>query len=269
MKIGIACCFRHRPEEDGPSTIPASTVAVREDMDEYARHCSPERPLIFPSIGYLGYTLDGQKMFWSFVKYEAPQQWHASYGYQSRGANIATCSVANLHCDQCGWSGVFPTKGGKDGSQICPWCGRRGAHSSPIKVPGDQFDEMLGDLRGPIEEAAKAAFADPALPEFAYPQLLVGGRIDPLGDVPPAIQGAAQAAGYGLRTAASCTLKDLQEMDPESSFLAIVPGVTSGVVDEESAKAGKSWTEGVCQYWLKLYVPDRPKVGFSFASVRF
>lgn len=266
MKLGIACAFRHRPEEDGHA-IPASSVVQREDQEEYARNANPDRPAIMPIIGYMGYTRDGSRMLWSFVKYEAPQQWHSSYGFSSRGANLATTNVGNLQCDNCGFSGPYPTKGDR---MRCPYCGRGGVHVSPIKVPSEEFDAMLGDLRDPIEQAAKNAYSDAGAPSFRFPSVLLGGsEVDPSPAVPPEIQGAAQSMGYGLKPLEEVdSLKVLQEMDPGRSFLSIVPGVSAGTMEDAEAAAGKSWQRGILNSWVKLFVPkDPPK--WNFQSVRF
>ena len=258
-KVGVSCVFRHFPEEDGPSIIQGSTVQKRPDMDEWARHASPECPPIFPRLGFMcGY--DGSHTRWSFVKFEPPQQWSEKSGFHSRGANISTCAVGLVQCgnDQCGWSGYYPMKGAAGEPMTCPWCGRRGATANPVRIPSDKFDEMLADLRQPLEDAAKAAYGDPAETPFAFPQVLIGGpAIAPMGNVPPEIQGRAQEKGVGLMPLQEVPhWKDLRKYPRGSVFLGIVPGEVHGILDLEELQNGKRWEIGCVQYWAKLKFPE-------------
>lgn len=269
MKIGLACCFRHHPETDGETIIQGSTVEERPDMDEWAKHASPDCPPIFPRIGYLA-AYNGKSTRWSFVKYEAPQQWDQKSGFKSKGAYVGTCSVGTVTC-QCGWTGYYPLKGGAGETMTCPWCGRKGAEANHVRIPSEEFDAMLGDLRDPLEQAAKAAF-DEGTAEFSYPQILLGGPdVVPSGNVPPAIQGKAQVEAHvNLKPLEDVeNVFELRKFRRGSVFLAIVPGITSGVMDEEEVRNGRSIVRGACMYWTKVRLPDAPSAGFGFGTCKF
>lgn len=270
MPIGIAAAFRHHPAEDGETVIQASTVTERPDMEEWEKHASPECPPIFPRIGFLA-AYNGKAVRWSFIKYEAPQQWPKESGFRSKGAFIGTCSVGKVICQGCGWSGVYPVKGSAGEPMVCPWCGEKGAKVDPIHIPSDDFDAMLGDLRDPLENAAKAAFDEGVTP-FEYPKVLLGGvGVVPSGNVPPAIQGKAQVEkGVNLRPLEEVdNVFELRKYRRGTVFLAIVPGVTSGVMDENEVRNGKSVVRGACMYHTKVRLPDPAPSGFSFGTCRF
>lgn len=271
-KVGIACCFRHHPEEDGPSIIQGSTVQTRPDMDAWARHASPDCPPIFPRIGFLcGY--DGSHTRWSFVKYEPPQQWSEKSGYRSRGANISTCSVGSVTCadiDRCGWHGYYPLKGGIGEKMTCPWCGRPGADTIPVKIPSENWEAMLGDLRKPLEDAAKAAYESSDEVPFEFPQTVIGGpTIEPSDRIDPYIQGKAQEKGVGLRPLEDIPgWMELRQYPRGSVFLGIIPGVVSGVIDGTELRDGKRWNRGCVQYYAKLKFPEAA-VPTPFGTCKF
>ena len=267
MNIGIAAFFVHHPEVDGPSIIQGSEVVQREDDDEYRRHASPDRPDVFPKGGFVAYTTGSGRTLWGFVKYEAPQMWHPSYHFQNRPCSLATCRFGDLSCRECGWSGPYPLKGDR---MPCPMCGRKGVSASPIREGGDRYFEMLDatGMRDELEQAARDALASPDPEPFRFPMVVLGGPdVTPSPDVPPSVQGAAQSKGLSLAPLSSVkALGELSAMDPGSHMLGIVPGVSSGVMDAAEAKAGKSWSEGIVQSWVRLWVPEPPKGPVRFCG---
>jgi len=271
MRIGIAAAFRHCPEKDGQHGIPASELVRRDfdSSDEYLKKVSPDQPPVWPILGYLAYTLDGKKVLWSFMRYEAPQFWDRKRfpDFHSRGCGMGTCNVYHYTCKSCGRQDLFPFKG--TSHLTCPFCAEGPLTLSKIDIPSAEFDGMLGDLRDPLANEAIGVFNDSGAGEFEFPMVVAGGPgIEPSPSVPAAAQGAAQALGYGLRPVSE--IPSLKEWPYSSTpFLSIMPEITSGILDSEEVEDGKAWRVGCLSSWVKLYVPKPRNTAPMMSCVRF
>lgn len=241
MKIGISCAFKNDFEGDG--LIPASTI-----IEE-----GPREGGVLPIIGYLAYSLNGV-VRWNFVKYEAPETYAPWEKRPSIRGQFATTRVANIYCAGCGYSGPIPVRG--NGRNVrCPYCGGY-TEFSIIKENSSEFCQLVGELRDPLEKAAKAA--EKSDTEFEYPLCLVSATsIGVSHVVPPVIARSFQMRGHGVKLIQEMSgfqgMLDLQDYSPA---LSIVPGVVSGYLDYEEAKMG--WSKGwpVFSWWVRLYLPE-------------
>jgi hypothetical protein len=254
MKIGIAAAFRHNLEEDG-KTIPASR-GVEVDYHGYDYY-------VLPIIGYIAYTVDGKTVNWSFMKYECAEVWH-NCNRGNRPAQIATTRVGKITCPKCGSTIPYPIR--KDTSKTrCPYCGSYNLQVEPIKENSQEFLDMVGDLKDPLEQAAKVALKTGN--DFAFPDLLVAGRnleTEKPASIPSEIFESAVNAGYGLRYMDSVPLNELNDI--EDINFHIIPGIYSGCLDSKKANGVFRQVNSIEEY-ISLYIPKAKKLGFK--DVRF
>ena len=262
MNIAVAAVFRHHPE-DG-DTIPASL----EEPDPRDPGDTLTRPIIgFMAIGRAG------RISWSFIKYEAPEiKWRKP----PKMARFSTTRVGHVSCPTCGNSCVYPVWGKPENMQ-CPACWQRGVSVSYIKENSDEFFEMLGDLRGPLEDAVREVEANPdGAEEFRYPDFLLLGHLAPSTGVLPQLQGKAAERGMTLRLGREATMEELSSPamnpcpGPYDTGLLIMPGVTSGVLDEDKAREGWCVAEGCVSSSVKLpWLPKDPPKVRAYGGARF
>jgi len=277
-KIAVACTFRHHPDQDG-SLIPASRT---EESGLYAGRT-------IPFVGYMVAVGKGMRPFWSFVKYEALE--HFSQPKQPRPANLATCRADWIVCPDCGAKGPFPSErkprgeddrgGGGSGfrpqrpSLSCPFCGGHRISRNAIKEGTDKFFECVGDLKDPLLQEAQAVLDDPSLASqdgSPFPRLLLGGpsdKVSPQDDVPPAVQGLAQARGRSFRLLSDVSFENLEEWGPLSDLdVAMIPEIKVASMDSEELRDGWSWNSGCLSLFVRLNVPV-PVVHGPSMSIRY
>ncbi len=248
-KIALAACFRHYPE-DG-DTIPASIE--RQDPT-----CEWET-VVDPIIGFMA-ILVGSRVKWRFIKYEAPD---ARYPHRNskqpvyRLARMATTRVGHIACESCGTFCLYPVWG-KPEEMRCPGCGHRGLEIAYVKETSDEFMQLLGNLKEPLEQAVRAV--DPATAnEFRFPELLVLGRFRPSMGIPCALQAKAASRGLALRLARKTIRDDLfsSATEGDDTGLLIMPGIVTGVLDAYQARVGWVHSEGVVIETVRLpWLPE-------------
>lgn len=244
-KIALAACFRHNPDKDG-DTIPASLTRPdpRRDWDV----------VVDPIVGFMAVAFKG-RLWWSFIRYEAP--W---CGYPHRNskhpvyrlARMATTRVGHIACVSCGTFCLYPVWG-KPEEMRCPECGHRGLEVAYVKETSDEFMQLLGDLKEPLEQAVKAVEPSTAN-EFRFPELLVLGRFCPSTGIPCALQAKATSRGLALRLARQTIRDDLfsSATEGDDTGLLIMPGIVTGVLDVYQARTGWVHSEGVLIETVRL-----------------
>lgn len=250
-KIALAACFRHNPE-DG-ATIPASLT--RPDP------CRDWDVVVDPIVGFMAVAFMGC-VRWSFIRYEAP--W-AGYPHRNsrkpvyRIARMATTRVGHIACESCGTFCLYPIWG-KPEEMRCPECGHRGLEVAYVKETSDEFMQLLGDLKEPLEQAVRTV--DPATAnEFRFPELLVLGRFCPSTGIPCDLQEKAASRGLALRLARKTVRDDLfsSATEGDDTGLLIMPGIVTGVLDAYQARAGWVHSEGTLIETVRLpWLPKSP-----------
>lgn len=248
-KIAVAAMFRHKPDEDGMA-IPAS-VEVEHPKYRGETFCHP-------IIGFMAVKPEGGRTVWCFMKYEAPF-------YMATGpvkiARFSTTRVGHVGCPHCGNSCLYPVWG-RPGNFPCPACWSKGVDIAYVKETSEEFDQLLGELRQPLEEAVDSVDLETA-EEFRYPELMLLGRLEPSMGVDPLMQGKAAETGRTLRLGREATVEELMstDMDGDDTGLLLMPGVTSGVLDLERVREGWNVTEGIVYSSVKLpfLKPEPPK----------
>lgn len=258
-KVAIAATFRHWPEEDGPA-IPASIKR--------------EHPLCWwetivdPIIGFLAMSYN-DRIFWRFIKYEAPEVRRLRLGQQEltiKPAYFSTTKVGHVTCPACGNSCMYPVSGEQEECR-CPACGHKGQEISYIHETDDEFSDMLGDLRQPLEDVIRNMDTVTAS-EFRFPNLLIKGQFTPSASIKPALQKWAAKSGSTLRLATETSFEDLKacKMAGNDIQLFIESGIVSGVLDAELVKNGWKNTEGIVQSYVECDLSVMPLASQSEAE---
>jgi len=264
--VKLAAMFRHNPDEDG-STIPAS-------LERPDPSCEWET-IVDPIVGFMAISYNG-RISWSFVKYEAPDARYPRRDSQHpvyRMARMSTTRVGHVTCPACGNSCIYPVWGNSDENR-CPACWHKGQEVSIIKETDQEFFDLLGDLRDPLEQAVQSVDESTA-DEFRFPELMLLGRLEPSASVPPGIQGLATSRGLALRMARETSLHDLFDPDlmecrpNEECGLLILPWISTGILDADKAREGWSKTEGCIAQYVKLpWLPKTPQRPRRFGGCR-
>lgn len=169
MNIGVAFSFRYSPEREGrlkPLSLEQPWVKGRD-----SRFNGKQVPI-------LGYAciFDGAAFSWDGVWFQPPVI--RFDGKPNRNASLRTDRTCLCDCPDCGEQ-PFPAwaVGGKEATegatQPCPLCGEA-ATIHEAKPGSDAFMRLVGDLEGPLKQAAQDAFSS-GVP-FLFPGIFYARR---------------------------------------------------------------------------------------------
>lgn len=243
MRVGIACAFPYNPAKDG-KTVPASKGT---EVDYYGYDY-----YVMPIIGFLAYTLDGEKIYWNFMNYECAEVWYHSCNRANRPAKIATSRVVDIVCQSCAAARPIPMMSHR---LRCPYCGSHQIETYPIKIMSHEFLSMLGNLKKPLEQAAKAALHGKK--RFKFPPIFIAGsniENDESGTIPRTIVDSVNQNGHGIRYMNTVELDQLNEV--EDINFHILPGIRSGVLDDNIVRDGYFTQKGAVEEYLRLWLPQ-------------